>query len=191
MRRWPWFAAAIMVVICSLGSAQEKKSAPAPNEKQAPAEKKPAPKAKEPDDRLMLTVVTRTGGTNKFARADKIQIFVLINGDREHKHRLFNPKKNNFELGATDTFANIPIDMPLEKIESIRLAAEGDDMWKCETISFQFFQKELKSRLYKFNPARYVSAAKEKKAFASTPSLDFKLTVKPVLAPPEAETKKP
>jgi len=181
---------AVMCIGSSVVFAQAEKKPPVSKDAAKPAVKKPTEKA-EADDKLTMTVVTKTGGTNKFARADKVQIFVLVNGDRDHKQRLYNPKKNNFELGATDTFEKIPINVALEKIETLRLVAEGDDMWKCDSISFQFFQKGLQTKQYKFNPGRYLSAAKEKKAFATTPSLDFKLTVKPVLTPPEEETKKP
>src|SRR5688500_7126429 len=53
---------------------------------QPPKKKPPAPKGSaktkgKADDRLTLTVVTKTGRTNKFARANKIKIFVLLNAD--------------------------------------------------------------------------------------------------------------
>jgi hypothetical protein len=167
MQRRLWFAAVLVLVSSNLVAQSQNKNPPAPKGKA---------KAKgKLDDRLTMTVVTKTGRTNKFARANKIKIFVLLNGDTAHKTQLLNPRKNNFELGATDTFKNIPVNLPLEEIESIRLAVEGDDMWHCESISFQFFQKGLKSREYKFTPDRFLSSAKEKKVFKPVAQLDFKL----------------
>ena len=59
-------------------------------------------------------------------------------------------------------------------------------MWHCESISFQFSQKDQKSRLYKFHPDRYLSGAKEKKGFNATRLIDFKLKPHPELAAPDA-----
>jgi hypothetical protein len=126
-----------------------------------------------------MTVITRTGKRNQRARATKLKVFVVINGDTRHKTRLNHRNRDNFELGATDTFKNIPIELPLEEIETIRLAVEGDDMWHCESISFQFSQKDQKSRLYKFHPDRYLSGAKEKRGFNATRLIDFKLKPAP------------
>jgi hypothetical protein len=176
MKRRLWFAAVLVLLASNLVAQPQKKNPPAPKGKT-----KAKAKAKA-DDRLTLTVVTKTGRTNKFARANKIKIFVLLNADTAHKTQLLNPRKNNFELGATDTFKNIPVNLPLDQIESIRVAVEGDDMWHCESISFQFFQKGLQSREHKFTPDRFLSSAKEKKAFKPVSQLDFKLT--PTLAPP-------
>lgn len=143
-------------------------------------------KKKKDDDAITMTVVTKTGSLNKNARADAIKIFVLLNGDTDHKTRLKDPKKDNFELGATDKFQKIPVKLPLDQITSIRLAVEGDDMWKCETISFQFFQGESQSKLYKFSPGRYLSAGKERKGYKAVKLLDFKLNPAPKLAPPDS-----
>jgi hypothetical protein len=178
MRRRLWLAAVLVLFSSNLIAQPPKKKPPAP---------KGRAKAKaKADDALTLTVVTKTGRTNKFARANKIKIFVLLNADPAHQTQLLNPRKNNFELGATDTFKNIPVNLPLDKIESFRLAVEGDDMWHCESISFQFFQQGLESREYKFKPDRFLSTAKEKKAFKPVSHLDFKLAAAPTLAPPEA-----
>ena len=58
-------------------------------------------------------------------------------------------------------------------------------------LSYEFFQKGLQSREYKFKPDRFLSAAKEKKAFKPVSQLDFKLAVTPVLAPPDAHLNEP
>jgi hypothetical protein len=153
----------------------------------SPSAKEPAKGSKEEQagDALTLTVITRTGKRNRHARALKLKVFVVINGDTGHKTRLNNRNRDEFELGATDTFKDIPIKLPLEEIETIRLAVEGDDMWHCESISFQFSQKDQKSRLYKFHPDRYLSGAKEKTGFNATRLIDFKLKPAPELTAPD------
>ena len=129
---------------------------------------------------------TKTGTRNKNATANA-EMYLLINGDPEHKFRLDNPRHDDFKLGATDTFKNLPVNMPLEKIKSIRIESAGADLWYCESISIQFFQKKLQSREYKFPCGRYISAARENKAFNATPFVDFKIAKTPVLAPPEVK----
>ena len=159
----------------------------------AQSDKSPAPKkaeVKKPDpNQITLTLKTKTGTRNKFATANA-EVYLLINGDAKHKFRLDNPRNDDFKLGATDTFKNIPVNMPLEKVKSIRIESAGDDLWYCESIGVQFFQKKLQSREYKFPCGRYISAGREKKAFNATPFVDFKITRKPELAPPEKETPK-
>jgi len=156
-------------------------SAKSENEKQPSKEKKP------PKDQLTMTVITKTGSVAKWAKADKLQVFVTINNDEKHKIRIDNRIKGGFELGATDTFKGIPVKLPLDEIKTLRLSVEGKDMWKCETISFQFFQKGLQSHKYKFTPARYLSGEKERKGFTATTHVDFKLPSEPKLAPPEKD----
>src|SRR5262245_18229509 len=104
-------------------------------------------KTQKAGDALTLTVVTRTGKRNPHARASKLKVFVVINGDTRHKIQLDNRNRDDFELGATETFKNLPVKLPLKEIDSIRLAVEGDDMWHCDSINFQFSQKDQKSPL--------------------------------------------
>jgi|GEM_PF-4232443 len=188
MQRSVLLAVVVFGVSSALFAQQDKKEAAAKESEKAAAQSKEKGKEKgkgAADDAITMTVITKTGALNKNARADGIKVFVLLNGDADHKTRLQNPRKNNFELGATDTFSKLPVKMPLNEIESIRLTVEGDDMWKCETISVQFSQNDLRSKLYKFSPGRYLSAGKEKKGYNATKTLDFKLNPSPKLAAPD------
>jgi len=166
---------------CVLVAQEARPDAPARKDAAKPeGEKKPA------RDELTMTVVTKTGAVSKRAKADQLKVFVTINGDETQKVQLDNRKKDDFELGASDTFKNLRVKVPIEEIKTIRLSVEGKDMWKCESISFQFFQNDTQSQKFKFNPGRYLSEEKEKKGFNATTHVDFKLVSKPKMAVPEA-----
>jgi hypothetical protein len=50
-------------------------------------------------------------------------------------------------------------------------------MWKCETISFQFFKSGKESRIIRHSPAQYLSNAPERRALHAKPFVDFKMKV--------------
>lgn len=177
MRKSLLLFAIAMLTAMPLRAQQEKKEATPPKDAA-----KPNTAAK---GELSMTVVTKTGKVNKFAATNGLKVYIFYNGDPMHRVQLDNPRKNDLELGATDTFRNLRVDPPLEEIKTLVLAVEGHDMWKCESISFQFFQKGLQTRMYKFNPDRFLSGSNEKRKLNAVPFLEFKLSTKPVLAPPE------
>jgi len=166
-----WVAVALCVWAWggSLAVSQQEKPA-------KPKAAKSAKKAPSPNE-FRLTVVTRTGSGNRYGGANA-RIYVVINGDNEHRRILDNPKWDDFQVGAIDTFKNLRFDYPIDEIKSIQIKSESDDLWKCEWITFQFFKGGKQSKVYKFSPNRFVSAGPEKKAFHAVPFLEFKLTPK-------------
>ncbi len=165
----------------SVGIGQQEKPA-------APKTAKTAKKAPSPNE-FRLTVVTRTGSGNKYGRVghNKTKIFVSINGSDTNSHRLHNRGHDDFQVGAIDTFEKLRFDYPIDEIKFIQVKVEGDDMWNCEWISFQFFKGGKQSKVYKFPVNRFLSGASEKKVFRVVSSVQFKLT--PTLEGP-AETAK-
>lgn len=178
-------AAALMVIVALNGAAQPPKK-PAPK-KDSPGAKpktevKPKPKIIDP---LIIRITTTTGQGNKYAGSGGNKVYILINGDSEKKHRLTNREKP-FQRGATDRF-ELRLDLDPATIESLRLVNESSDMWKCETITFQFFKKGKESRVLRHSPAQYLSSAPERKALHAKPYLDFKM--KAVLEDPKKVAK--
>ncbi len=149
-------------------SQQEEPTAP----KAAKSPKKPP----SPNE-FRLTVVTHTGSGNKWAQS-VARIYVIINGDDEHRQRLNKPKWSGFQNGATDTFANLRFDYPIDEIKTIKVKTESADMWHCEWITFQFFKGGKQSKVYKFTPDRWLSTGIKKRAFKVIPFVEFKLTPK-------------
>ena len=146
-----------------------------------PDESKAKPKAKAKPKKfanlLEVKVTTRTGVANKYAKTTSgLKVFLLLNGSESHKARLTNREKKPFALGAVDEF-QLKFDMPADEVESVRLAVEGDDMWKCESFDLQFTQGGKTSPSYKFKVDRYLSTGKERKLFHSIPSMDFKTKI--------------
>ena len=136
------------------------------------------PKAKEKpkvQDPLVLKVATTTGQGNKFAGTGGNKIYILVNGEPGKKYHLTN-KNKPFQRGATDKF-QLKLDIDPAEIESLRLVNESNDMWKCETITFQFFKAGKESKVFKHAPAQYLSAEGEKKALHAKPYIDFKMKV--------------
>jgi len=177
-----------LILLCG-AFAQPPKSPPA--KKDPPGAKPKAdgkPKAMVVDP-LVIKITASTGQGNKYAGSGGNKVYILINGDAEKKHRLTN-KNKPFQRGATDKF-ELKIDLDPDVIESIRLVNESADMWKCETITFQFFKSGKESRLIRQSPGQYLSNAPERKALHAKPFIDFKMKVvledpkKP--AKPEAE----
>ena len=171
------FAASWMMIVLWNVSAQPPKSDPpkkAPPGAKPKAEPKPKakPKIKDP---LIIKITTTTGQGNKYAGSGGNKVYILINGDQEKKHRLTNREKP-FQRGATDRF-ELKIDLDPNTIESVRLINESPDMWKCETISFQFFKSGKESRTIRHSPAQYLSSAPERKALHAKPFIDFKMRV--------------
>jgi hypothetical protein len=116
------------------------------------------------------------------------KIYVIINGDDEHRQRLHKRNWSGFQNGATDTFANLRFDYPIDEIKTVKVKSETPDMWYCEWITFQFFKDGKQSKVYRFAPDRWISAGVKAKAFKVIPFVEFKLT--PKLEDP-VETDKP
>ncbi len=144
-----------------------------------PATPKPTKTAKKPPspNEFRLTVVTHTGSGNKYAQS-VAKIYVIINGDDEHRQRLHKRNWSGFQNGATDTFANLRFDYPIDEIKTIKVKTESADMWHCEWITFQFFKDGKQSTVYKFAPNRWISSGIKGKAFKVVPFVEFKLTPK-------------
>jgi hypothetical protein len=157
------------------------KNPPPPNKSKdllKPGEKPKAdakPKPKPIKDPLIIKITTTTGQGNKYAGSATPRVYLLINGDDKQKHRLTNRNKP-FQRGARDNF-ELKIDFDPAKIESVRLTNESDDMWKCETIQFQFFRRGKESRILKHEPMQYLSAAPERKKLHAKPFIDIKMKV--------------
>jgi hypothetical protein len=178
-------AAVLMVIVVFNGTAQPPKKQPPkkdPPGTKPKAEAKPKPKIKDP---LVIKITTTTGQGNKYAGSGGNKVYILINGDEGQKHRLTNREKP-FQRGATDKF-ELKLDFDPSKIESLRLLNESSDMWKCETITFQFFKSGKESRVIRHSPGQYLSSATERKALHAKPFLDFKMRV--VLEEPKKNAK--
>lgn len=167
-------------------NAKPGQPAPPPGQPGAKAEEKKKPAPRTFKNRLRVRVVTKTGGANKFANTSTGRIYLLLNGDPEHKARLAAKGKKPFERGATDQF-DLLFDLPAGEVKSVRLLSETADMWKCESFSVQFFQAGKQSAPYRFKPEQYFSASTERKLFHAVPFRDF--PVKPALDEDAADGK--
>jgi hypothetical protein len=134
------------------------------------------PKPKKIKDPLTIKVVTTTGQGNKYAGTDTARVYILLNADEKQKHRLTH-KNKPFQRGAKDSFELKNIDFDPSKIESVRLLNDSADMWKCETISFQFFRAGKESKVHRHSPAQYLSKAEERKKLHAKPFVDLKMKV--------------
>jgi hypothetical protein len=181
MNATKWVAVALCMWAWGGSVAVSQQAKPAKPKSTKAAKKPPSP------NEFRLTVVTRTGSGNKYAGAGA-KIYVVINGDNEHRRILDNPKFDDFQVGAIDTFKNLRFDYPIDEIKSIQIKSESSDMWHCEWITFQFFKDGRQSKVYKFAPNRWLSAGIKGKAFKVVPFVEFKLT--PKLEDP-AEAAKP
>ena len=145
---------------------------PKPGEKpKTDAKAKPKP-IKDP---LIIKITTTTGQGNKYAGSASPRVYLLINGDEKQKHRLTNRDKP-FQRGGKDSF-ELKIDFDPSKIESVRLSNESADVWKCETIAFQFFKAGKESKLLRHSPAQYLSNAPENRKLHAKPYVDIKMKV--------------
>jgi hypothetical protein len=115
------------------------------------------------NDTFRMVVVTQTG-RNKNDGTDDLRLVALINGEEEHRQRLDNPGRNDFEVGAEDRFENLEYNFPLEQVERVVIKAEsGKDAWCLREISFQFFQGDQASEVYSFKTKTWLSAEKADK----------------------------
>ena len=74
---------------------------------------------------------------------------------------LDNDGVNDLEKGKTSTFS-MPFDYyPVSKIKGIELTVKGEDAWRAERISFQFFQSGKNSEPYSFEVKQNFSAEKK------------------------------
>jgi len=185
-----------LILLVGIGGAQT----PPPKKPQSPPEKpkldpkaktdpkgKPEakPKPKKIKDPVTIKITTTTGQGNKYAGTGSSKIFILLNGDANHKYQL-TTKPKPFQRGAKDSFELKNIDYDPDKIESVRILSESPDMWKCETISFQFFKAGKESRVHRHSPAQYLSNAPENKKLHAKPYIDLKMKVQ-LEAPKEKE----
>lgn len=63
-------------------------------------------------------------------------------------------RSKSFQRGAKENFELKNIDFDPSKIESLRLMNDSTDMWKCETISFQFFRAGKESKVHRHSSAQ-------------------------------------
>jgi hypothetical protein len=111
------------------------------------------PKPKPIKDPLTIKVATTTGSANRYANSDAARVYILLNGDPTKKFRLTS-KSKPFQRGATDRFERKNIDFDPTKIETIRLSNESSDVWKCETVAFQFFRAGRQYRVIRHAPGQ-------------------------------------
>jgi len=140
-----------------------------------PPAKKEKPKKPKIKDPLVIKISTQTGQGNKYAGSGANKVFILINGEPEKKYHLTN-KSKPFQRGALDKF-QLDTDLDPATIESVRLVNESDDMWKCETITFQFFKGGKESKLLRHTIGQFISNAHERKALHAKPYVDIKMKV--------------
>ena len=98
-------------------------------------------------DRYKLIVTIKTSDI-KNAKSNS-WLYVLINSEKSLKYGLDNYDKDDIERGQTDVF-EFPVEYPLDKIKNIKLMIDGTDAWACDSISFQFVQRGMKSKIYEF-----------------------------------------
>jgi len=106
-----------------------------------------------------LVIVTTTSdiahsGTNDLGLHAHI---IGIDGSRLDLGHLDNDGVNDLEKGQTSTFS-MPFDYPVSKIKGIELTVKGEDAWRAETISFQFFDGGKKSEPFSFDVDQWFSS---------------------------------
>jgi hypothetical protein len=106
-----------------------------------------------------LVIVTTTSdiahsGTNDLGLHAHI---IGIDGSRLDLGHLDNDGVNDLEKGQTSTFS-MPFDYPVSKIKGIELTVKGEDAWRAEIISFQFFDGGKKSEPFSFDVDQWFSS---------------------------------
>ena len=110
-----------------------------------------------------LVSIMRTGNV-KNAGSDGLVMHAHIIGldeSRSSLGRLDNIDVNDREAGSTDVYS-LPFNYPVAEIQGVELVVvKGNDAWRAETISFQFFDGGKKSKPYAFEVNQWFSADKK------------------------------
>ena len=107
-------------------------------------------------DRFALDVVTTTG-SHKHAGTDDLPMHLLVNGREDVRFRLENPDVNDCERNAIDAFRGLRVNMPLSRVEDLKLVVDGKDAWFCKSVEFRFHSAHRTSRAYVFPVGRWFS----------------------------------
>ena len=125
--------------------------------------------------RSKLIIKTRTGNENYSGTNDLlIHAHIIGLGDsRLSLGKMDNINVEDRKKGQMDTYS-LPFDYPVSNIRGVRLVVvKGTDAWRAETISFQFFDAEKRSKPYVFKVNQWFSA--EKKDIESIGALKSKV----------------
>ena len=110
-----------------------------------------------------LVSIIRTGNV-KDAGSDGLVMHAHIIGldeSRSSLGRLDNIDVNDRKAGATDVYS-LPFNYPVAEIQGVELVVvKGNDAWRAETISFQFFDGGKKSKPNAFEVNQWFSAEKK------------------------------
>ena len=109
-----------------------------------------------------LVIITRTGnGKNANSDGPSPHAHIIgLDGSKSFLGRLNNIEVDDREAGSTDIFS-LPFDYPVSEIQGVELEAKANDAWRAETISFQFFDGEKRSKPYAFKVNKWFSAEKK------------------------------
>jgi hypothetical protein len=120
-------------------------------------------------------VIVTTTSDIPHSGSDDLGLYAHIIGIDESRidvGLLDNVGVNDLEKGQTSTFS-MPFDYPVSKIKGIELTVKGEDAWRAETISFQFFESGKNSEPYSFEVNQNFSA--EKKDLEESGAVESKL----------------
>jgi antitoxin component YwqK of YwqJK toxin-antitoxin module len=110
-----------------------------------------------------LVSIFKTGNV-KNAGSDGLVMHAHIIGldeSRSSLGRLDNIDVNDREAGSTDVYS-LPFNYPVAEIQGVELVVvKGNDGWRAETISFQFYDGGKKSKPYAFEVNQWFSADKK------------------------------
>ena len=110
-----------------------------------------------------LVSIFKTGNV-KNAGSDGLVMHAHIIGldeSRSSLGRLDNIDVNDREAGSTDVYS-LPFNYPVAEIQGVELVVvKGNDSWRAETISFQFYDGGKKSKPYAFEVNQWFSADKK------------------------------
>jgi len=109
-----------------------------------------------------LVIITRTGnGKNANSDGPSPHAHIIgLDGSKSFLGRLNNIEVDDREAGSTDIFS-LPFDYPVSEIQGVELEAKANDAWRAETISFQFFDGEKRSKPYAFKVNKWFSSEKK------------------------------
>jgi len=109
-----------------------------------------------------LVIITRTGnGKNANSDGPSPHAHIIgLDGSKSFLGRLNNIEVDDREAGSTDIFS-LPFDYPVSEIQGVELEAKANDAWRAETISFQFFYGEKRSKPYAFKVNKWFSSEKK------------------------------
>jgi antitoxin component YwqK of YwqJK toxin-antitoxin module len=110
-----------------------------------------------------LVSIFKTGNV-KNAGSDGLVMHAHIIGldeSRSSLGRLDNIDVNDREAGSTDVYS-LPFNYPVAEIQGVELVVvKGNDAWRAETISFQFYDGGKKSKPYAFEVNQWFRAEKK------------------------------